>query len=46
MALEVGNWITRELKANAALQEVLAAVAMAAFAAKIAQKSKLVAGAD
>lgn len=44
VALEVRNWITRELKANVALLEILAAVPMAAFAAKIAEKSKLVAG--
>lgn len=46
VALEVRNWITRELKANIALLEILAAVPMAAFAGKIAEKSKLVAGAE
>lgn len=46
VALEVRNWITRELKANVALLEILAAVPMAVFAAKIAEKSKLVAGAE
>lgn len=46
VALEVRNWITRELKANVALLEILAAVPMAAFAAKIAEKSKLVGGVE
>lgn len=46
VALEVRNWITRELKANVALLEILAAVPMAAFAVKIAEKSTLVAGAE
>ncbi|KAK7698841.1 Reducing polyketide synthase hmp8 [Diaporthe eres] len=46
VALEVRNWITRELKANVALLEILAAVPMAAFAVKIAEKSKLVVGAE
>jgi NADPH:quinone reductase-like Zn-dependent oxidoreductase/NAD(P)-dependent dehydrogenase (short-subunit alcohol dehydrogenase family) len=44
VALEVRNWITRELKANVALLEILAAVPMAAFAGRIAEKSKLVGG--
>ncbi|ROV92576.1 hypothetical protein VMCG_08954 [Cytospora schulzeri] len=46
VALEVRNWITRELKANVALLEILAAVPMVAFAGKIAEKSKLVAGSE
>lgn len=46
VALEVRNWITRELKANVALLEILAAVPMVAFAAKIVEKSKLVIGSD
>ncbi|CAO2653522.1 Nn.00g029330.m01.CDS01 [Neocucurbitaria sp. VM-36] len=43
VALEVRNWITREMKANMALLEILAAVPIKSFAAKIAEKSKLVA---
>ncbi|KAK7931569.1 polyketide synthase [Apiospora marii] len=43
VALEVRNWIAREMKANMALLEILAAVPMDVFAAKIAEKSKLVA---
>ncbi|KAI3539427.1 hypothetical protein CSPX01_08873 [Colletotrichum filicis] len=43
VALEVRNWITREMKATVALLEVLAAVPMEVFAARIADKSKLVA---
>ena len=46
VALEVRNWITRELKANVALLEILGAVPMTAFAAKIAEKSKLIAGSE
>lgn len=46
VALEVRNWITREIKANIALLEILAAVPMEKFAMSIAQKSKLVMGAD
>ncbi|KAI2478999.1 Polyketide synthase module protein [Pyrenophora tritici-repentis] len=42
VALEVRNWITRELQANMALLEILAAVPMGEFAEKIAGKSKLV----
>ncbi|MCJ1312675.1 Reducing polyketide synthase rads1 [Agyrium rufum] len=42
VALEVRNWITREMKANMALLEILAAVPMATFAGQIASKSKLV----
>lgn len=44
VALEVRNWITREMKANMALLEILAAIPIEAFALKIAQKSKLVGG--
>jgi NADPH:quinone reductase-like Zn-dependent oxidoreductase/NAD(P)-dependent dehydrogenase (short-subunit alcohol dehydrogenase family) len=44
VALEVRNWITREMKANIALLEILAAVPMSGFAGKIAEKSKLVVG--
>ncbi|KAF6814034.1 hypothetical protein CSOJ01_04267 [Colletotrichum sojae] len=43
VALEVRNWITREMQATVALLEVLAAVPMEVFAARIADKSKLVA---
>ena len=46
VALEVRNWITREMKANMALLDILAAVPMETFAAKIAKKSKLVVGSD
>lgn len=42
VALEVRNWITREMKANMALLEILAAVPIQSFAAKIVEKSKLV----
>lgn len=42
VALEVRNWISRELKANMALLEILAALPIESFAAKIAEKSKLV----
>jgi zearalenone synthase (highly reducing iterative type I polyketide synthase) len=44
VALEVRNWITREMKANIALLEILAAVPMSGFAGKIAEKSKLIVG--
>lgn len=44
VALEVRNWITRELKANLALLDILAAVPIETFAGQIAQKSKLVVG--
>ncbi|PKX89224.1 type I polyketide synthase [Aspergillus novofumigatus IBT 16806] len=44
VALEVRNWITRELQANMALLEILAAEPMSAFAGKIAEKSRLVVG--
>ncbi|KAJ4315566.1 Highly reducing polyketide synthase curS1 [Neodidymelliopsis sp. IMI 364377] len=42
VALEVRNWITRELQANIALLEILAAVPMTVFAEKVAEKSNLV----
>lgn len=42
VALEVRNWITREMRANMALLEILAAVPIENFAAKIAEKSKLI----
>lgn len=42
VALEVRNWITREMKANMALLEILAAVPIESFAKKIAEKSKLI----
>ncbi|KAK8112334.1 uncharacterized protein PG998_008791 [Apiospora kogelbergensis] len=41
-AIEVRNWISRELKANMALLEIVSAVPIAEFAAKIAEKSQLV----
>ncbi|KAL8660348.1 MAG: hypothetical protein Q9202_006619 [Teloschistes flavicans] len=39
VALEVRNWITREIKANIALLEILAAVPMETLAAQIALKN-------
>ena len=42
VALEVRNWITREMKANIPLLDILATVPMETFAAQIALKSKLV----
>ena len=42
VALEVRNWITREMKANIPLLDILATVPMETFAAQIASKSKLV----
>ena len=44
VALEVRHWITRELKANMALLDILAAVPIDKFAEQIAQTSKLVVG--
>lgn len=44
VALEVRNWIARELKANMALLDILAAVPIEKFAGQIAEKSKLVTG--
>lgn len=41
-AIEVRNWISRELKANIALLEIVSAVPIREFAAKIAEKSQLV----
>lgn len=40
VALEVRNWITREMKASIALLEILAAVPMNDFARTIAERSK------
>lgn len=42
VALEVRNWITREMKANIVLLDILDAVPMETFATQIAQKSKLI----
>ncbi|KAM7203575.1 hypothetical protein V8F33_002195 [Rhypophila sp. PSN 637] len=42
VALEVRNWITREIKATMALLDILASVPMETFAGQIARKSKLV----
>ncbi|PSN68460.1 hypothetical protein BS50DRAFT_676305 [Corynespora cassiicola Philippines] len=42
VALELRNWITREIKANMALLDLLAAVPMEEFAGLVAGKSKLV----
>lgn len=42
VAMEVRNWISREMKANMALPEILAAMPMYKFAGKIAERSKLV----
>ena len=44
VALEVRNWMTKEMKANMALLEILAAVPMETFAVQIAKKSKLLVG--
>ena len=44
VALEVRNWIIREMKANMALLELLAAVPIDSFAGRIAEKSKLIQG--
>ncbi|PNY28266.1 Polyketide synthase [Tolypocladium capitatum] len=44
VALEVRNWITKEMKANMTLLEILAAVPMEMFAVQIAKKSKLLVG--
>lgn len=41
VALEVRNWITKEMKSSVALLEVLAAVPMKVFAGTIAEKSKI-----
>lgn len=41
VALEVRNWISKEMQSNVALLEVLAAVPMRVFAATIADKSKI-----
>lgn len=46
VALEVRNWIGKELKANVALLEILAAVPITAFAAKITEKSRLIPGSE
>ncbi|KAM3425700.1 hypothetical protein BST61_g7637 [Cercospora zeina] len=43
VAIEVRNWITRELGANMALLEILAAVPIESFAAKIVEKSNMIA---
>ena len=40
VALEVRNWIVREMKASVALLEILAAVPMKDFAKTIASRSK------
>lgn len=45
VALEVRNWISKEMKSSVALLEVLAAVPMAVFAATIADKSEILASA-
>lgn len=41
VALEVRNWISKEMKSSVALLEVLAAVPMTVFAATIADKSEI-----
>lgn len=41
VALEVRNWISKEMQSSVALLEVLAAVPMKVFAATIAEKSKI-----
>ena len=44
VALEVRNWIKKELKANIALLEILATMPIEQFADKTASKSELVKG--
>jgi len=44
VALEVRNWILREMKANVALLDILMAIPIETFASQIAEKSKLVLG--
>ncbi|EFQ36694.1 KR domain-containing protein [Colletotrichum graminicola] len=44
VALEVRNWISKEMKANMPLLEILAATPMETFAVQIAKKSKLLEG--
>ena len=44
VALEVRNWITREMKASIALLDILAGVPIEMFAAQVARKSTLVVG--
>ncbi|KAK1993635.1 KR domain-containing protein [Colletotrichum falcatum] len=44
VALEVRNWISKEMKANMPLLEILAATPMEAFAVQVAKKSKLLEG--
>ena len=44
VALEVRNWILREIKANITVLDIMAAVPLKTFAVEIAQKSKLVVG--
>ena len=44
VALEVRNWIIREIKANITVLDIMAAVPLKTFAVEIAQKSKLVVG--
>lgn len=44
VALKVRNWITRGIKANFLLLEILAAVPMETLAAQVALKSKLIGG--
>lgn len=46
VAFNVRNWIIKKFKANVALLVILAAVLSAAFAVKIAKKSKIIAGAE
>lgn len=46
VALEVRNWITRELKASVGLLDILAPTPIKLFANQLAQKSKLVTGAN
>ncbi|KAK2009421.1 KR domain-containing protein, partial [Colletotrichum eremochloae] len=44
VALEVRNWISKEMKANMPLLEILAATPMETFAVQIAKKSKFLEG--
>nr|B3FWU0.1 RecName: Full=Reducing polyketide synthase rdc5; Short=R-PKS rdc5; AltName: Full=Hypothemycin biosynthesis cluster protein rdc5 [Pochonia chlamydosporia]ACD39774.1 reducing polyketide synthase [Pochonia chlamydosporia] len=44
VAIEVRNWITKEMSANMSLMDILGAMPMEQFAVQIAKKSKLVGG--
>ena len=44
VALDVRNWITRRMKANTTLLDIVAAVPIESFAGEITEKSKLIQG--